>query len=171
MQVYADIFRFPVKDYYLAVGFDFDKVPFETYNGAFIDQYEVRKFECSVRPEGIELLKLFNEVSIPQSVISASNQISLHEIVKHYGIFNQFISVRGLDNHHAFGKLDIGRQWMQELALPSKEVLMIGDTLHDHELAQQLGIDCVLLCSGHQSRARLSASGLPVFESLSGLEF
>ncbi len=169
MQVYADIFRFPVKEYYVAAGFDFNKVPFETLSDKFIEHYEVRKFECPVRENGISTLKKIGQTGIPQSIISASSQSSLHQIVKHYGLFDQFISVRGLDNHHAYGKLDIGRQWMKELALPPEEILMVGDTLHDHQLAKDLGIDCVLIYSGHQSVERLKASQVKILNSLDEL--
>ena len=43
---------------------------------------------------------------------------------------------------------------------------MIGDTLHDWEVAQEAGCPCVLLAQGHQSRARLETAGVPVLESL-----
>jgi phosphoglycolate phosphatase len=170
IEEYGNIFIFPVKDYYEIAGFDFEKVPFEYLSDAFIEQYEARKFECPVREFGTASLKKINQKGIPQSIISASGQTSLHQIVTHYQLFDQFISVRGLDNHHAFGKLDIGRQWMQELNLPPKEILMVGDTLHDYELAQDLGIDCVLIFSGHQSRERLAASGAKIINSLDELE-
>jgi len=168
-QVYADVFRFPVKDYYSVAGFDFNKVPFETLSDRFIEQYEVRKFECPLRAEGIASIKKINQAGIPQSVISASIQSSLHQIVKHYGLFDQFISVRGLDNHHAYGKLDIGREWMKELDLPAEQLFMVGDTLHDHQLAQDLGIDSVLIYSGHQSMERLQKSQVPILNSLDEL--
>lgn len=170
MQTYEEIFRFPVKDYYKAVGFDFEKAPFETLSDTFIEQYETRKFECPVRAKGLATLEKINKIGIPQSIISASSQNSLHQIVNHYDLFDQFVSVRGLDNHHAYGKLDIGRQWMSELNLPPKEILMIGDTLHDVELAQDLGIDCVLIYSGHQSIQRLQASQVPIMNSLDELD-
>ena len=48
MQHYADIFRFPVKDYYKAVGFDFEKTSFETLSDAFIEQYEKQKKEKGI---------------------------------------------------------------------------------------------------------------------------
>jgi phosphoglycolate phosphatase len=166
LEDYAQVFRFPVKEYYREVGFDFSKTPFEALSDAFIAGYESRKLECPIRPEGVALIKRLSERGIPQSIISASEQTSLHAITRHYGVFDYFVSVRGLDNHHAHGKLDIGRAWLEELALPPDQVLMIGDTLHDCELARQLGIDCVLVFSGHQGRKRLKACGVPVYESL-----
>jgi phosphoglycolate phosphatase-like HAD superfamily hydrolase len=45
-------------------------------------------------------------------------------------------------------------------------VLLIGDTLHDYEVARDTEIECVLVVSGHQSRERLERTGCPVFDSL-----
>ena len=167
---YADIFRFPVRDYYKEVGFDFSVTPFEDLSDAFIKGYEARKMDCPVRPEGVKLVKELAEITVPQSIISASEQNSLQEIVRHYGLYDYFLAVRGLDNHHAFGKLGIGQAWIEQLALPPRQILLIGDTLHDCQLARQLGIDCVLIFSGHQSRERLKACGVPVYESLAAIE-
>lgn len=168
---YADLFRFPVKDYYADLGFNFEQIPFEKVSDGFIAEYERRKLECPVRPEGLKLLNKIAQNSRGQSIISASKQDSLNEITQHYQVYDLFMSVRGLDNHHAASKLDIGRAWMEESGIPPDQVLMIGDTLHDHHLAQDLGIDCILLTSGHQSRARLEESGVIVVDSLDKLEF
>jgi phosphoglycolate phosphatase len=167
---YASIFRFPVSDYYQEIGWDFEKVPFETVSDAFIGEYERRKLECPVRADGVALIKELDERGMPQSIISAMKQDYLRDIVRRHAIFDHFVTVRGLDDHHARGKLDIGRQWMAELALPPEKVLMIGDTLHDYELAQALGIDCALVPSGHQSKERLLASGATVYDSLSEID-
>ncbi len=44
--------------------------------------------------------------------------------------------------------------------------MFIGDTVHDFEVAQAMGVQCVLVANGHNSRSRLEATGVPVFDSL-----
>ena len=39
---------------------------------------------------------------------------------------------------------------------------MIGDSVHDFEVAQALGVRCVLQTAGHQSAQQLRATGAPV---------
>ena len=39
---------------------------------------------------------------------------------------------------------------------------MIGDSVHDFEVAQALGVRCVLQTAGHQSAQQLRAAGAPV---------
>jgi phosphoglycolate phosphatase len=46
---------------------------------------------------------------------------------------------------------------------------MIGDTNHDFEVAQELGINCVLVADGHQSYERLKETGAEVVSSLAEL--
>ena len=42
---------------------------------------------------------------------------------------------------------------------------MIGDSLHDSEIAKKLGCSCVLFSLGHQSKERLLTSGMKVITS------
>ena len=48
-------------------------------------------------------------------------------------------------------------------------ILLIGDTTHDYEVACQLGADCVLLPAGHQSKQRLVSCGAKVRDSFKDL--
>jgi phosphoglycolate phosphatase len=80
-----------------------------------------------------------------------------------------FDHVCGVDNLYGHSKLDLGRALLTRLALPPHRVLLIGDSLHDHEVADALGTRCLLVAQGHQSYARLARSGAPVLESLGDL--
>ena len=44
--------------------------------------------------------------------------------------------------------------------------VMIGDSLHDAEVARALGTRCILVARGHQSRETLLEAGVPVADSL-----
>jgi phosphoglycolate phosphatase len=168
---YAQIFGFPVKEYYRRAGWIFEDEPFEKLSNEFIGEYERRKMECPLREGSVNILKRNSEKGIQQSIISASKQSSVDDMVKFYGVEDLFVAVRGLDDHHAFGKTDIGIQWIAELALDPESILMVGDTVHDHEVAQAMGVECVLVVSGHQDYARLSTCGVPVVQSLGELHF
>ena len=49
------------------------------------------------------------------------------------------------------------------------EMVLVGDTDHDYEVATNLGIDCILIAHGHQSWARLSNLNAAVLEGLDQL--
>ena len=62
-----------------------------------------------------------------------------------------------------------GRIWVEELALPRRKILLVGDTLHDLEVARELGVDCVLVAAGHHPESRLRARTQRVFPTLRAL--
>jgi phosphoglycolate phosphatase len=58
---------------------------------------------------------------------------------------------------------------VEELALPRDQILLVGDTLHDLEVARELGLDCVLIAAGHHPAARLRAKHDRVVDNLTAL--
>ncbi len=168
---YAEIFDFPVQDYYRRVGWDLEQIPFSQLSDEFMAGYHARKLECGLHDGTRAVLAGLQARGIPQSVISAAEERMVHDLLRHYQIENYFIAARGLDNHHAAGKTAIGVQWVGELGLDPGTILMVGDTVHDYEVAQAMGTDCVLVASGHHSRRRLEATGAPVVERLDQITF
>ena len=163
---YIEIFGFPILDYYLKLGFDFSREPFETVSSEFVAGYESRRSQCSLREGSAELLEHIYEMGIGQSIISSSQQNYLEEAVEHFGLAGRFESLNGLDNHHAAGKVGIARDWLAQCGTDPAEILLVGDTLHDLETAQAIGVDCALIFSSHQSRSRLTTRAAPLLGSL-----
>ena len=50
--------------------------------------------------------------------------------------------------------------------MESEKTLLIGDTIHDFDVAQALNCKCLLLTGGHNSAARLAATGVQVSDNL-----
>ncbi|MFN7134148.1 MAG: HAD family hydrolase [Myxococcales bacterium] len=44
--------------------------------------------------------------------------------------------------------------------------LLVGDTDHDAEVAEALGVRCLRIDSGHQKRARLEKSGAEIVDRI-----
>ncbi len=70
----------------------------------------------------------------------------------------------GCSNIYADSKLEAGRDLLTKIGLSPEQILLVGDTTHDHEVAEELGCAVVLLAEGHQSKERLSGCGCPVLE-------
>ena len=83
------------------------------------------------------------------------------------GVRHFFERVIGLDNHYAFGKIEKGKMWLEKMNNNPNDVLMIGDTIHDFEVAMELNIDCILIPSGHHSKEKLVLCGVPILSSIS----
>ncbi len=85
-KIYKEVFSFPVKDYYQAIGFDFSKEDFSIPAHQFIDLYEENVKTCSLHPAAIQVLQYFREKGTQQFVLSAMHQNMLEETLDHNGI-------------------------------------------------------------------------------------
>lgn len=166
---YLKIFGFPVKDYYLKLGFDFDQEPFEVVSAEFIKAYELGRQHCKLMPNAKDILITLSSLGLSQSILSASKQSYLDKAIEHYGLRDFFCEINGLDNHHASGKADIAIEFMTKHNIAPSNILLIGDTTHDAEIARTIGVDCWLIPDGHQSRQRLKKLELPMINSLGEL--
>ncbi len=163
---YKEIFGFPVKQYYDQLGFDFAKESFEKISTEFITEYQKESLFAKLNENCVPTLEYIREEEVKQIILSASQIENLEEQVSHFGIIDYFDRLLGLNNCHATSKVDIGKRWLEESGFDKGEVLLIGDTMHDYETACEIGCDCLLLASGHQSKGRVSCFGVPVIQSL-----
>ena len=166
---YHTLFDFPVRNYYARLGFDPARDSFEQLSVEFISAYDARRLECELHAGVETLLPAVAAAGLNQSILSAYRQQTLEEIVAHFGLTRHFVRLNGLDNIYAHSKAELGRAWLRELALPTSDVLLIGDTLHDLEVARELGIDCILVAAGHHPADRLRAGHDRVVNSLAEL--
>ena len=72
-----------------------------------------------------------------------------------------------MTDHYAYGKVECGKQLMKKLNISPSEVLLIGDTTHDYDVANQMGTDCVLIPNGHHTTIRLKALNNQMVSSIS----
>ncbi len=166
---YREIFEFPVINYYKKLGFDFEVEPFEISGSEFIREYNARHHLPGLQEGARDILQAMADRGLTQSLLSAQQQETLDELIDHRGIRSFFTGIIGLDNHYAYSKVERGLAWMAALPCTPAEVLFVGDTLHDAEVAKALGCDCILIPGGHQSIRRLKQAGVPVLDSLAEL--
>jgi phosphoglycolate phosphatase len=163
---YLEIFTFPVIDYYRKLGFDFDKIPFSVIGTEFIKEYNDRMYDAKMQDGALDILNYFHEAGISQSLLSAAKQKMLDDMMMFHNLEKYFIKVLGLTDHYANSKVDAGKSWINELEYDTKEILLIGDTIHDFEVADEIGTECVLIAQGHTAYDRLKSSGKDVFHNL-----
>src|SRR6056297_855742 len=163
---HRDMFDFPVMKYYSSIGFDFSKESFEKLTDEFISEYYDRFNECQLFDEAEGVLRQIRERRILQSVLSASQEDLLKAKIKNYGIDKYFYNIIGLKNHYAESKIERGKSWVTQLNLEPRDVLLIGDTIHDYEVSRSIGCDCLLVANGHHSYERLASQGVEVLKTL-----
>ena len=118
-----------------------------------MDYYFEYSGDCVAYPDISEVLDALHQKGMEQWILSASEVNMLRGQLEKLGLLSRFDGILGLDNIHAKSKKDNGVAWKN--ANPNSRALMIGDTDHDAEVAAAMGVDCVLVAAGHQSRARL----------------
>lgn len=166
---YKEVFSFPVKDYYTAIGFDFSKEDFAIPAREFIDLYNDKVEHCTLHSAAIAVLAHLQNKGNKQFVLSAMQEDMLEITLKQQGIFDYFDAIAGLNHHYATSKIERGEQLIEQNKISKDNAVMIGDTIHDYEVAEQLGIKCILVADGHQSIKRLKSTGAPVHENLGEL--
>ncbi|MFO7447818.1 MAG: HAD hydrolase-like protein [Ignavibacteriaceae bacterium] len=166
---YREIFTFPVLDYYMKAGLDLDKYPFEALGTEWMGEYEKEKSNVCLFEGAEEILSYVKQTGREQSILSAYPHITLVEIVSMLGLESYFTNISGLDHIYATSKIDIGKQLVKKIGLKGSEMVFVGDTVHDYEVACEMGADCILIANGHQSKERLITCRVPVFDSLTAL--
>ena len=168
---YREHFEFPVIKFYEYLGLDTDENNYEQTSREFITDYESRWLEqCALHQDACDVLQAITAKGLTQSVLSAARQETLELGIDHYGIGSHFMGLVGTDNIHAEGKIRRGLYWVEQLPWSPKQIVLIGDTLHDLEVAQAIGSDCILLAHGHHTAQRLASTGKRVAHSLRELE-
>ena len=160
---YKRDFVFPVKNYYALLGFDFDKTPFDVCGLDFIKAFKKRKFDAPLFELSIPLISSLKQKNLHNYILSASHQSILNETIDFFDLRSYFSSICGLTHFKATSKVEEGHKLLSSIACDKSLVLMVGDTLHDFEVAEALNVDCVLVSHGHNSKQRLKQTAAPVF--------
>lgn len=166
---YREIFTFPVKEYYQAAGFDFQKEAFEIPAEEFIREYNLLLSQATLFDDVISTLEHFRQQQVRQYIVSAMEQKALLQSVNAHGLSAFFGQICGIENNLAHSKVHRAQELIQKENLDPAQVLLIGDTLHDHEVACHLGVEVALISRGHQCHTRLKVNGNVVFASLQEL--
>lgn len=163
---YREIFCFPVQDYYVRAGFDFSRTPFDELARSYMEDYIPASAACPLADGALEALDLFSGTGVRQVVLSASRRDTLEQQVSQRGIRSRFDRLLGLGDIYARSKVEIGLAYLREEGFAPDRAVMVGDSVHDAEVAAAMGVPCVLQCAGHQSRSALQAAGVPVTGSV-----
>jgi phosphoglycolate phosphatase len=166
---YRQIFDFPVRHYYERAGLDLSRHDFNEISEKFCSRFEVRLHLARLFPAVPALLRYARESGLRQFLLSGTEQHALHRMTNRFGVTELFECAEGLQDNFAEGKLAAGRALLKRCEIQPDRAVMIGDTTHDADVARHLGMECMLLASGHHSYERLSATGFPIFESLEAL--
>lgn len=171
MSEYRSAFSFPIKDFYNRVGLP---VYDEEYEILVYDYWNLYKSKIEAIPLMVgvkDILSRIKENGVKQYILSASDKNMIFDQMSIYGIQSYFEEVIAPQDGYALGKIELAKFWLSTQGIFTPNVIMIGDTIHDYETAQALGIDCALVDKGHQDlRIYKHDSKITIFDNLDELK-
>jgi len=157
---YRKLFRFPVVGFYRAAGFDVDGGKFDIIAAEFIKLYRAGEDSFRLFPGAGEVLSAVASAGLGQVILSASEERMLRAQAALLGADKYFDEIIGISDIYGGGKAGAGLAYMKRAG--AGRAVLVGDTVHDHETAQLIGADCLLIANGHQNAGELMKTGAPV---------
>ena len=158
-EMYRQSFGFPVRAFYEATGFDFATDDYHDLSRDFIAEYRRRADQMKVSPSARAALYRLSEQGVVHLVVSAMEARLLGEMITEHGLGPALDGFFGTADHSAGSKIDVGSEAARVRSLDPETTVVVGDTLHDLDLARALGCRALLYAGGHQHRDRLAAAG------------
>lgn len=145
--------------------FDMERTDFEWITRKFQSYYKEHQRELSLHEGVKELLDFFAAGDCRQIILSSSSTQIIRHYAQSFGVVGYFEKILGADDLCAAGKIERAIEYFKKNKIPREETVMIGDSVHDFEVSQTLGIDCILISEGHQDIKSLQSCGCPVIKS------
>ncbi len=166
IEEYHRVFRFPVKEYYRLLGFDFEKEPYEDLAVEWVRLYTAGERFLRVSDGFTEVWQYLKNAGVQQIILSSSETNMLQRQICLLGLEDAFDRILGTDDIYAGGKIEMAKRC---LGTDAAHAVLIGDTSHDADTAKAIGADCILYTGGHGSLESLTGLGVPVVAHLSEL--
>ena len=159
LEFFRDHFAFPCRPFYDMIGMHVEDAEWDALAKEYHDLYAEQP--KALNRETIAALERVKQSGAKQSIISALRQDLLDEVTERMGVAPYMECIYGVDNLDGASKLDRALELMSRIAPEIGEqpdVVLIGDALHDKEVADALKVRCVLCGQGSHAAWRLRAA-------------
>ena len=164
VEEYYRQFTFPLRVYYERAGVTEEMFP--AVADAWMREYVAGCAAIPLHSQAVAALRAIQASGLSQVILSASQVDILESQLSQYGIRDYFQEVLGLSHIYATGKAELGRAYLKRMSIHPDACVLLGDTLHDADVADEMGVRCILIAGGHQGADRLAKAGAPVCASL-----
>jgi len=165
LERYRDTIDIPISNQYNTLGFRFEEVDFGELAHEYNELYSQLSITAPLREGVLAALQTIKAHNVSQAVLSSSKLEVVEAGLKRLHIFEYFDEIAARTDILASGKTDVGEALFQKLHIPPEQTVLIGDMLHDFDVAQTLNCSCILLENGHTSRALLERAGTTILKS------
>ena len=155
MDFYRDHFAFPVKPFYEAIGVRLGNEDWDALAREYHDIYAEQP--KGLNAETFAALEYANGRGARQAIVSALRQDLLSAITEELGVARYMDFVYGVDNLDGRSKIERAHELVAVMGVAPQDAVLIGDSLHDKEVADAIGVRCVLCAQGSHAAWRLRA--------------
>ncbi len=165
---YRDYIDIPIIKFYEKV-MDVSKENINDLSVEFNRLYDKHLGTSPLSNGALETLKRLSEMGVKQYIFSSNRNSLIKPYLEKFGISGYFTAVLGSDDCHVGSKVERTLNYVIKNNISPEKTLFVGDMVHDSEVAEAVGANCVLLSVGHQSERALHASGRMIVSSFSAL--
>lgn len=148
VEAYRRVFGFPVQAFYVRLGIS--DVDFRVAAGLYLELFASRVGQAQLHAGADAALSAIRRLGVEQVLISATVANVLDAQMAPHAIAGHFDQILGITDAFAASKTDVVESWLRASGHDPRRVLMVGDTNHDEEIAEQLGLGFVRFAHGHQ---------------------
>ena len=165
LREYYDYVDTPIYKFYERL-FDLNVVPMSEIKPLYGRFYAEHDDEI-VLAEGVDrAIDILKKCGVRQYILSAANIDDLSRYAKKLGVYDKFDRIEAATDYDAGSKVERGLRLIREENIIQSECVMVGDTLHDFEVANAIGVDCILYSKGHADIDTLKEMGSVVCTSM-----
>ncbi len=168
LQQYKEYIDVPIIRFYEKV-MDMSKEDMDSISVEYDELWRQGLSKSPLSKGALEIINMLSTMGVQQYIFSSSRNELIEPFLKEFGICKNFNAVLGAPDRYVGSKAERTRDYIINDNIPVNEILFIGDMLHDNDVAEYVGADCVLVSCGHQSKTALKTSNRQVFSSLSEL--
>lgn len=146
--------------------FNLNEISFDVIQKEFDKGYNEHIDNNPVNGGAVEIMQMLQSNGVKQVIVSSSNQSIVSNGANRLGIAQFMTCISGSGDYTVGSKVERAVGVINRITDNYAKVVIIGDTLHDCQLADEIGADCILLSTGHQSKIDLLSTGKPVIDNL-----
>lgn len=158
---YSSYIETPIIGFYRHI-FDLEKIPFSVIIKEFAEGFDLHMKGRGLMKGAAEALERIGRAGIAQIIVSSSEKGILMRYAEGYGVLGHFDAVLASDDFEAGSKVERAAAYIKASGIPAENTVVVGDMLHDGEVARAIGARCILVAQGHQTKEDLQRSGMPV---------
>ncbi|MCH6468620.1 HAD family hydrolase [Sinomonas terrae] len=145
---YRNAFAFPIKGFYARLGIT--DADFRLAASRYLELFAAQIGQAQLQAEARATLAAISSLGLKQVLISATIESTLRQQLAPHNVAGHFTHILGIADAYAASKADVVAGWLETSGHDPRRVLMIGDTNHDEEIAEDLNVRFLRFARGHQ---------------------